>query len=99
MTMTKISVFPTREQLVNIGQANFTWGWGMAFLVETELGNFQWLSPDYGGDNSLRPFLGDYKDWIKFQGIEFGRSKGHHDLVRYCPNFNYQPDAAIDPER
>jgi hypothetical protein len=78
--------------------AKFCWGWGMAFFVETPVGNFQWLDPDYGGDNTLRPFKGDYKDWTVFQGIDFGRDKGEHIIERYCPDVIYQPHLPIDPK-
>lgn len=62
----------------------FTWSFGQEFLIETEIGNFTWNDPDYGGDNTIKKFDGDYKDWVGFVGIPYGRDKGIKFISSYC---------------
>ena len=64
--------------------AEFCWGFGCEFFLETSRGNFVWSDPDYNGDNTIRRFDGTYKDWCKKSGIPFARDKGRHVIRDYC---------------
>jgi hypothetical protein len=64
--------------------AEFTWSFGMLFLLETPNGNYEWDDPDYGGDNTIKPYHGTYENWIEENHIPFGRSKGEHVILDYC---------------
>ncbi len=64
--------------------ASFTWSFNHSFFVETNEGNFVWSDPEYGGDNTIRKFNGDYKKWCKKEKIPFGRDKGMHTIGEYC---------------
>lgn len=61
----------------------FTWDFGQKFHIETDVGNFEWSDPDYGGDNSIKPTV-PYKDWLRKSHIPFGRCKGEHRIRDYC---------------
>lgn len=63
--------------------ADFTWNWNDLFFLETAKGNFVWSDPEYGGDNTIRPYNGDLK---KFFGKSYGRSSGSHTIAAYCGN-------------
>lgn len=69
----------------------FTWSFGMSFFIETANGNFIWNSPNYGGNNVLHEWNGDYTDWCEFEGIEFGRDKGSHVISDYTGDFEFLP--------
>lgn len=62
----------------------FTWSFGELFFIETEAGNFVWSDPEYGGDNTIVPFKGDYNKWAREMSIPFGRDKGKHIISEYC---------------
>lgn len=72
------------EKLTLEDVATFTWSFGHVFFMETAKGNYEWSDPDYQGDNTIRPFKGTYKDWLKRRGIPFGRDKGTHTIDGYC---------------
>lgn len=72
----------TKEQISQL-VGEFTWCWGQDFFVETEIGNFHWKDPDYGGDNTIRPFNGNPQDFCKHCHCEFGRYKGKHVIEKY----------------
>ncbi len=72
-----------RDKLLDL-VGHFTWCWGMHFFVETSEGNFVWLDPDYGGNNSFRRFTGTYEKFVKTIHVEFGRDKGQHVIRDYC---------------
>lgn len=60
----------------------FTWGFGRNFLIEVDGKYYQWSCPDYGGDHSITPYLGDTKN---FAGCGFmGRDKGKHRVGDFC---------------
>ena len=66
----------------------FTWDFGQSFFIETEIGNFIWNDPDYGGDNTLSKTDLTYQEWIDpyNEGL-YGRDKGTHFVLDYCgPN-------------
>ena len=63
---------------------DFTWSFHNTFFVETDLGNFVWSDPDYDGDNSFTYVDYEYKEWLKKEGIPYGRSKGKHVIRDYC---------------
>jgi hypothetical protein len=63
---------------------HFTWGFDCEFFIETSEGNFVWSDPSYDGDNTLKRFHGNYKDWCKQSNIPAGRDKGQHVLRTYC---------------
>ena len=78
----------TKEKILNC-HGNFIWFWGQDFFVETPFGNFHWKDPDYNGDNSFTLVNMNYKEFCKFINTEFGRSKGFHEIEKYCgPNIN-----------
>jgi len=65
--------------------ATFTYSFGNTFLLETRHGNFVWSDPEYlGGDNTIKPFDGSYKEWCDLEGIPYGRCKGEHTIRSYC---------------
>ena len=68
--------------LDDIGE--FTWSFNRQFFIETSKGNFVWNDPDYDGDNTIKPFNGDYKKWCDPINIPFGRDKGTHTIRGYC---------------
>jgi hypothetical protein len=68
--------------LDDIGE--FTWSFSKQFLIETCNGNFVWNDPDYGGDNIITLFDGDYKKWCDDLNIPYGRDKGTHTIRGYC---------------
>ncbi len=82
----------------------FCWAFDKYFLLSLvdhnrpEYNNYQyhyvWSDPDYpGGDNTIRPFFGTYRDWCKVVGIPYGRSKGHHIVEKYCgPDVKFVPE-------
>jgi len=73
----------TKEELLcEIGE--FTWMFGMTFLVETAKGNFLWSDPDYGGDNTFTPFAGGYAEACDHCDVPYGRDKGNHYISTYC---------------
>ena len=64
--------------------ADFTWGFANEFFLETKEGNFVWSDPDYQGDNTIKPFNGNYLQWCKRCCIPYGREKGTHTIRGYC---------------
>lgn len=72
-----------KEKLLEcVGEFTYMWGWD--FFIETEIGNFAWRDPEYGGDNSIRPYGGTYEDFCKACHVPYGRSKGKHAVKNYC---------------
>lgn len=63
--------------------ADFTWGFGHLFLLETQGGKFYvWSDPDYNGDNTIRPYT---ENPDNFTSNDFrGRDKGIHTIRDYC---------------
>ena len=74
---------PTKEAIADVF-GEFTYMWGMHFFIETSLGNFVWADPNYQGDNTMTLFSGSYQDYCKKHKIDFGRSKGTHQVGHYC---------------
>lgn len=69
--------------MINInGYGRFTWDFGNRFLIETDEGNFVWSDPDYGGDNTIKPYYGDTRNFTS-EGF-CGRDKGYHIISMYC---------------
>ena len=64
--------------------ADWIWGFGSVFFMETAKGNFVWSDPSYGGDNTIRPFKGSYVQWCEKEGIGFGRDKGKGFIKDRC---------------
>lgn len=77
-TLTAIKYLLTLDDV-----ADFTWGFGSTFHLDTTKGSFEWSDPEYGGDNTIRP-CPHYNQWCERQGIEFGRDKGTHIIRDYC---------------
>lgn len=73
----------TKEELLS-SMGNFTWCWGMDFIIEAGNQIFIWKDPDYDGDNSIVEFNGDYDDAIASVGVEYGRDKGMRLIRNYC---------------
>ena len=74
----------TKEEFLNL-DAEFIWGWGDEFFLETDVGNFIWSDPDYRGDNTIRPTSQSYGQWIDpHNNGSFGRAKGVHNVRAYC---------------
>ena len=59
--------------------ADFTWDFGQNFLLKTDNGYFIWSDPAYGGDNTIRPYPGNSRDFG-------GKFKGNHEIGSYCGN-------------
>lgn len=88
----------TKQDILNYF-AKFTWFWGADFFVETTFGNFHWKDPDYDGDNSFTLVNQDYCQFCKSMNVEFGRSKGFHEVERYCgPDINIVAGDRLRPE-
>lgn len=64
--------------------ADFTWSFGEEWFLETSHGNYTWSDPDYGGDNTMKPFNGTYGRWCQIVGVPYGRDKGKHIIRDYC---------------
>ena len=62
---------------------DFTFNFGGQFLLGPLNGKYWvWNSPDYGGDNTIRPWSGNPRNFaMKGHG---GRCKGKHIVRRYC---------------
>ena len=69
----------TKEVLLN-EMGEFTWDFGHFFVIQTRFGMFVWSDPGYGGDNTMKPYLGRFKDFF----YPYGRDKGTHLISRYC---------------
>jgi len=73
----------TKQEVLNlIGE--FSWNFGQEFFIETDRGNFVYSDPEYGGDNTLRPFNGDLKQYLKETNADYVRDKGVHRIGDYC---------------
>lgn len=76
-----------RPELTLDAVVDFVWGFGSDFLlgpVRKDNTDFYWVwsDPDYNGDNTIRPFNGDPKN---FTSPGFcGRCKGTHRIANYC---------------
>ncbi len=58
------------------------WNEKNLYLIETNVDNFIWSDPDFGGDNTLRKFDGTMSDFMKEHGTR-GRDKGRHIIGSY----------------
>lgn len=66
-------------------RVRFTWGWSELFLLQSDEGaSWVWSDPDYGGDNTIQPFDGDYDDFCAQLNIPYGRCKGQNTIRGYC---------------
>ena len=71
------------EEIKNL-IGDFTWLWGDEFFIETENANFVWSDPNYDGDNTIRLISGSFRDYLRENNLDFGRSKGRHFISNYC---------------
>ena len=62
----------------------FTWGFGTNFLIEIGTERYVWSSPDYNGDNTIKPYKGNPRNFTS-DGF-CGRDKGTHIIREYCGN-------------
>jgi len=71
-------------------ECEFTWMWGRDFHLQAEDGRaYLWSSPDYGGDNTIRPHhrtISDYGRLYQHNPTAWGRDKGQHRIRDYCGN-------------
>ena len=74
------------EELGNL-TGEFCWDFGHFFFIETVSGNFLWSDPDYGGNNEIKAFIGDFTKVRKYLGVPMMRDKGTHRIKDYCPGF------------
>lgn len=75
-----------KEQLAGM-IGHFYFSFGKEFFIETNNGNFVWNNPDYGdGDNTVKPFKGTLKQWIKSCNIPYCRDKGSKLIGNYIGN-------------
>lgn len=72
-----------KEEFLNL-VGDFTWSFGVEFFIETSIGNFVWEDPDYGGNNTIRKYNGDFISWLRKSNIPLGRDKGKHIIKEYC---------------
>ena len=71
---------------------------GPEMLFITQIGNFAYLSGEYGGDNTLRPFSGSSIEWLESIGHDQCRDKGLRLLAhRLWPDWEFVP-ADIDED-
>lgn len=61
---------------------SFTWDFGNKFLIETNEGLFVFSDPEYNGDNTIRKFEGDPKNFTMPNFM--GRDKGTHVIRDFC---------------
>lgn len=80
----------TKEQVGNL-VGSFGWDFGQHFFIQTNAGNFIWSDPEYGGDGSIRPYVGSLKTWLKGCQLPYVRDKGKHGIREYCGDFTYIP--------
>ena len=62
--------------------AEFTWGFGMHFLLKVGNAYYQWSDPDYQGDNTIKPYTDNPLNFVH-EGFS-GRCKGTHRIRDYC---------------
>lgn len=77
----------TNEILNTTG--NFTWFWNDLYLIETTTGNFIWSDPEYGGDDTIKPYSGSLMNFCRHQEVPYGRDTGTHVIRKCCPNAKY----------
>ena len=73
---------------------HFTWNFGNKFFLspvdDEEDSNYQynyvWSDPDYGGDDTIKPYYGTAKE---FFSPNWGRYKGQHTVRSYCGNARF----------
>lgn len=88
MTTEHVLTTLTKEEFLDL-EGEFTWGFGMEFLIYTSKGMFTWNDPSYGGDNVVRPFIhtgskrSGHKQWTERVGIPYGRDKGRRTVRNY----------------
>lgn len=58
-------------------EGEFTYGFSDEFFITTNLGNFIWSDPEYGGKGTVRPTKKTLKEWLG-DDLDFGRYKGTH---------------------
>ena len=73
----------TKEVLLRLS-GEFSWGFRDQFFIETDIGNFIWSSPDYGGNNTITKYNNTFKNWLKEECLPYARSKGDHTIAEYC---------------
>lgn len=49
--------------------------------------NFVGSDPDYGGNNEIKAFDGDFEKARKYLNVPMMRDKGTHRIKEYCPGF------------
>ena len=65
--------------------AEFLWSFHDKWLLITEYkGSFIWSDPEYGGDNTIKPFSGSIWNFCKTERIPYTRGKGTHVIGSYC---------------
>ena len=68
-----------------LGQmGEFHWDFGKHFFIGTQIGNFVWSSPEYGGDNKMRVYKGSFVNWVRSSCTSYCRYKGMHNIGRRC---------------
>ena len=72
----------SNEHLTIDDIGEFTWNFASHFLIETSKGTFVWSDPDYMGDNTIRPYVGNKANFTE-EGF-MGRCKGTHVIGEYC---------------
>ena len=54
-------------------------------MLESDEGQrWVWSDPDYGGDNTLRPYSGTYESFCADAGVASGRCKGQSTIDKFC---------------
>lgn len=71
------------EELLDL-EGHFVWCWNQYFIITTDELVLLWSSPDYNGDNTIRPWTGSTVDLHKYLCIDWGKCKGRHKLKDFC---------------
>lgn len=65
--------------------ADFSWCWNHVFFLETSEGCFLWSDSEYPhGDNTITPYNGTLRDFLRESNTPFVRDKGTHRIRDYC---------------
>lgn len=76
----------TREDFLN-QIADFSWMWGKNFHLQVGDRAYLWSSPEYGGDNTIRPYPHTQDELGKMHAdspVPWSRDKGAHRIKDYC---------------
>lgn len=72
----------TKEELQEL-VGEFSWSFNKLYHIKTEVGDFEWSDPEYGGDNSIKSTVSHDK-WLLKHKLRYSRKMGIHRIRCYC---------------